>query len=106
MFRALHLLSPNMSFQNKKIQAALHLVWKDCYPKWERKPSAGFEKDWVKSMQDRLVLACKHLKKAMASKWVKALFDPRHAEDEVEAGDEAGIDSEPEFEGTDEDEKS
>ena len=87
MFRALHVLSPNLSYQGKKIQKALHMVWKDCYPKWERKPSPEFEKDWVKSMKDRLVTALHHLKKAKASKWAKALLDPGHAEDEVESGD-------------------
>ena len=87
MFRALNVLCPNMSFQPKKIQKALHMVWKDCYPNWERKPSPGFEEDWVKSMKGRLVTALHHLKKAKASKWAKALLDPGHAEDEVESGD-------------------
>jgi hypothetical protein len=87
--QAMKQVSPNLSFTNKKIKNCLHLVWKDCRENWDQKLTDKFEKDWVQTMQKRIGLAIKHIKKSAKSKWAIQIFglteDVEAAADEVEA---------------------
>jgi len=82
MWRALHALNNNCSFQPSKLATAMTIVWEEKHDTWAVQVSDEHKDGWIASMVTRLRTALAHLSKALARgrarpalpKWLELLL--------------------------------
>ena len=117
MFRALHGLSDNFSFQATKVKSAMLEVWTQQRSVWPAKLADEHRDAWVTSMSARLRTALAHIARSLAKgrcrstppRWLQQLLaDPARAggeENAPEEEEEAEEEAEEEEEDEEEEEK-
>ena len=106
MWRALHALNNNCSFQPSKLATAMTIVWEEKHDTWAVQVSDEHKDGWIASMVNRLRTALSHLSKALAHcrgrtappKWLELLLG------DADVTDSALPDSSPQQEDAEEEE--
>jgi hypothetical protein len=67
LWRALHALQSNLSFQPRKLKQAVEIVWEETRPTWPQNLSDDHRAEWVESVARRLRTALRHLAHTLAN---------------------------------------
>jgi hypothetical protein len=120
MWRDLHELHSNWSFQITKLKTAMTIVWDEKHDTWAQTLADNFKDEWIHAMANRIRTALAHLQKALGrglsrplSPWLHTILNgplsgdsapPESADSATQPGDEQEEEDEEEQEEEEEEE--